>query len=198
MIALTGELNNRDRWLVPLSLAASFIANDGEELLTYVSSVQESLDRLPPEAAAPEWARNIDQRHINVGIAIMGGLTAAAVADGIRTRGKGWLYQDWQWAFGLHGFGHILMSLVARRYVSGVISSPLVVIPQLAYAVHTLRKSGVPQNAHPVRAVAVGAGWLAMAHTLGAAASATQNLFTRRGHRASGTVSIGESLCVCQ
>ncbi len=181
MIALTGELNNRDRWLVPLSLAASFVANDGEELLTYVSSMQKSLEMLPPDTPAPAWVRNIDQRHINVGIAMMGGLTAAAVADGVRTRGKGWLYQDWQWAFGLHGFGHILMSLVARRYVSGVISSPLVVIPQLAYAVRTLRKSGVPQNAHPVRAVAVGAGWLALAHTLGAAVSAQARRTNDRG-----------------
>ncbi len=33
---------------------------------------------------------------------------------------------------------------------------------------------------------------------LGRASSASQSLFTRRGYRASDTVSIGEPLCVCQ
>ncbi len=169
---MNGELNGVDRWFVPLSLAASFLANDGEELLTYVSTVQETLDTLPSEASIPDWVRKLDQRHINVGITMMGGLTAAAVANGIRTRGKGWLYQDWQWAFGLHGFAHILMSIAARRYISGLVSSPLVVVPQLVYAIRTLRKAEVPQTANPVRAIAVGGTWFVLAHTLGAVASA--------------------------
>ena len=81
---MDGRLDDRERWLVPLSLAASFLANDGEELLTMAPTFQKTLDALPSWLRLP-LPRDLDQRHVNVGIAMMGGLCVAAVANGIRT-----------------------------------------------------------------------------------------------------------------
>ena len=100
---MNGQLEGHKRWTVPLSLALSFLANDGEELLTIVPSLPETLDRVSERTAGrvpiPGLLRDIDQTHINVGVAMMGALCAAAVADGVRSRGGGALYQDFQWVF---------------------------------------------------------------------------------------------------
>lgn len=169
---MPGELDDRQRWTVPLSLVVSFLANDGEEVLTVVPTLSASLDALPAGVPVPSWLRNLDQRHANAGIAMMGLLCAAAVADGVRSRGRGRLYQDFQWAFGLHGFGHIAVALVTRRYASGVATSPLVVIPQLGWALRAWGRAGVPHQICPLRvAVRVG-GWLVLSHLTGAAVSA--------------------------
>ncbi len=143
-----------------------------EELLTYVPTLRETADSAPTPVWLADRVRTIDQRHINVGSAMMAGLCTTAVADGIRTRGRGRLYQDFQWVFGLHGFGHILVSAAAKKYTTGSVSSPLVVIPQLLFAVHALHTAGVPRTVRPVRAVGIVGGWLALSHTLGAVASA--------------------------
>lgn len=168
---MNGTLDDRHRWLVPLSLAVSFIANDGEEALTMVPTMERTLDALPSWIPVPPWSRRIDQRHVNVAIAMMGGLCAAAVVDGVRTRGRGRLYQDFQWVFGLHGFGHLAMAVVTRGYTTGSATSLPVVLPQLAYAVRALRAGGVPSTVKPLRALYVTGGWLAVSHATGALVS---------------------------
>ncbi|MEL4359327.1 MULTISPECIES: HXXEE domain-containing protein [unclassified Luteococcus] len=146
-------LDNRERWLVPLSLGASFLANDGEELLTMAPTT------------------GISQTHVRVGIATMGVLLGAAVADGIHTRGRGWLYQDVQLVFGAHGFGHLAATALGGRYTTGVATSPTVVLPQWWWAASRLRRAGVPRTAHWGRAIALTGGWLTVAHALGALAA---------------------------
>lgn len=91
-----GRLDDLERWTVPLSLWASFLANDGEELMTMPRTTG-----LPPA-------------HVRVGVGVMGMLLSAAVVDGIRTRGCGRLYQDVQLVFGAHGLGHIATALLAK------------------------------------------------------------------------------------
>lgn len=93
---MDGQLDGLRRWLVPLGLAASFAANDGEELATMVASSRRALGALPIGGRLRDRALRVDQRHVNAAIAMMGALCAAAVCDGIRTRGRGWLYQDFQ------------------------------------------------------------------------------------------------------
>lgn len=153
---MDGMLEGSDRWLVPLSLWVSFLANDGEELLTMARMT------------------GISQTHVRVGIATMGVLYGAAVVDGIRTRGRGWLYQDVQLAFGAHGFGHLAGSALTGRYTTGVATSPTVVLPQWWWAMRRLRRAGVPGVARPLRAAALTGGWLAVAHAAGAL-SASRN-----------------------
>lgn len=84
---MRGRLGDRQRWTVPLSLAVSFLANDGEEFLTLVPTWPDVLDRLPVDVSVPSWVRDVDQCHVNVGIAMMGALCAAAVADGCAAAG---------------------------------------------------------------------------------------------------------------
>ncbi len=151
---MDGVLDGRDRWLVPLSLWGSFLANDGEELLT----------------TAP--TTGLSQTHVRVGVATMGVLLTVGTVDGIRTRGRGWLYQDIQLVFGAHGFGHLAGSALVRRYTRGVATSPTVVLPQWWWARRRLRAAGVPRTARPVRAMAIVGGWLLVSHALGSRASA--------------------------
>ena len=44
---MDGQLDGLRRWLVPLGLAASFAANDGEELATMVASSRRAVGALP-------------------------------------------------------------------------------------------------------------------------------------------------------
>lgn len=152
---MDGALDGPDRWLIPLSLWGSFLANDGEELLTMARTT------------------GLAQTHVRVGVATMGALYTAAVVDGIRTRGRGWLYQDVQLTFGAHGFGHLAGSALAGRYTTGVATSPTVVLPQWWWATRRLRRAGVPNTARPLRAAVLTGGWLAVAHAVGAVASGT-------------------------
>ncbi|MEL4503812.1 HXXEE domain-containing protein [Luteococcus sp. H138] len=150
---MDGMLVGPDRWLIPLSLWVSFLANDGEELLTMAPTT------------------GVSQTHVRVGVATMGVLYGAAVVDGIRTRGRGWLYQDVQLVFGAHGFGHLAASALTGRYTTGVATSPTVVLPQWWWATRRLRQAGAPGVARPLRAVALTGGWLAVAHAVGALAA---------------------------
>lgn len=148
-----GELNDRERWLVPLSLWGSYLANDGEELATMARTT------------------GLPVRHVQVGVGVMGLLYGAAVVDGIRTRGRGRLYQDVQLAFGAHGLGHLAASALRRGYTTGVATSPTVVLPQWWWASRRLRAAGVPRTCHPLRSALVTGSWLALAHAVGALAA---------------------------
>ena len=164
---MTGCLSGRRRWLVPLSLAVSFAANDGEDLLTLVPSLRRTLDALPSSIPLPARVGAIDQRHVNAAIVTMGALCAGAVANGIRTRGRGRLYQDFQWVYGLHGFGHLAAAALTKGYATGVATSPTVVLPQFFHALRSLEAAGVPHRMRPLRALSLIGGWLALSHFTG-------------------------------
>lgn len=168
---MNGALEGRDRWLVPLSLWGSFLANDGEEWLTMAATAPQTIERLGLSRRTPAALHRPSQRHVDVGIATMGPLCAAAAIDGVRTRGQGWLYQDVQLVFGVHGWGHLAAAAASGGYVTGVATSPTVVLPQWWWARRRLRRAGVADNARPVRAVALCGGWLLAAHGLSLAAT---------------------------
>lgn len=100
----------------------------------------------------------------------VGLLVVAAAADGVRTRGRGRLFQDVQQVFGAHGFTHMAASLQTRRYTTGVATAPIVVL-QWWWASRALRRAGVPTVTDSRRGVPVAGAWLATAHALGALAS---------------------------
>jgi hypothetical protein len=67
-------------------------------------------------------------------IAVMSAFVAAAAADGIRTEGRSPFFRTVLQGFGWHGIGHVGSTLLMRRYVSGVATSPVVVIPYWLWA----------------------------------------------------------------
>lgn len=174
-IASAGRLRGPARVLVPLSLWGSFLANDGEELLTMAATTPATLGRLPGWVPVPAGMRGADQRHINIAVALMGTLYTAAVIDGIASAGRGRLYQDVQLAFGAHGFAHLAASAASRAYTSGVVTSPLVVLPQWWAARRVLRRHQVPTTSQPLRAALLVGGWLLAAHAIAARLSGEES-----------------------
>ncbi|MFL0425588.1 HXXEE domain-containing protein [Micrococcus luteus] len=170
-----GRLDAQNRWTVPLSLFASFLVNDGEELMTMADGPAPWSFLLHPTDAHG----TLDQRHVNVAVGWMSLLLGAAVVDGIRSRGRGPLYQDVQMVFGAHGIIHLANSLRSRDYTTGVATAPLV-LAQWRWAAKRLKDAGVPTVAEPRRGVALMGTWLLTSHVLGAAASAAASRAPRR------------------
>jgi hypothetical protein len=57
---------------------------------------------------------------------------------------------------GLHGLGHIGISLLVRGYTSGVATAPTVVIPFCLWATRALRQAGVSNRRSLPAAIAAG------------------------------------------
>lgn len=154
--------------LATAGLFVAWLANDIEELITYTGSTRRMRSRLPTWLPAP---RPPDQLHVNVAVAAMGAVVAAAAAQGVRTGGRSQFFQDSLWAFGMHGFGHLALSVLTRGYTTGVLTAPTVVIPFWWWATRALDAAGAAQRPRRSRAVALLLGALAGAHTLGHLAS---------------------------
>ncbi|OYO00348.1 HXXEE domain-containing protein [Enemella evansiae] len=112
-----------------------------------------------------------DQLQVNVAVAAMGTVVAAAAVQGVRTGGRSQFFQDSLWAFGMRGFGHLALSALTRGYTTGVLTAPTVVIPFWWWATRTLETAGATQRPRHGRAVALLLGALVGAHTLGQLAS---------------------------
>jgi hypothetical protein len=66
--------------------------------------------------------------------------------------------------FGLHGFGHIGISVLTHGYTSGVATSPTIVIPFWLWATQVLNQAGVPNRRSIPAAIALAAGSIASGH----------------------------------
>lgn len=158
------HLTGAERVVVPVSLLLSYLANDGEELMT-----------MPGTTSAPSWApvppwlkRPITPRHAATAIGVIGALCAAATVDGVRSAGRGAFYRDAQLAFGAHGVVHLAASAGSRGYTTGVVTAPLVLL-QWGYASRRLRAAGIAPVHSVRRAATLAVVMLQGAHALGAA-----------------------------
>jgi len=79
-------------------------------------------------------------------VAAVGLVVAAVAVRGHRTQGRSAFYQNALLGFGLHGLGHIGMSLLTRGYTSGVATSPIIVIPFWLWPTRALNQAGVPNG----------------------------------------------------
>lgn len=124
----------------------AWVVNDLEELVTmgpWSRSNAAELSRRAP-IALPDWAKEgLDETHVRVSIAVMGGVMYAFSARGVATGGRSRLYQAALLGFGLHGFTHLTNSMSWRSYTPGVVTAPPVVIPFSALALRRLAKAGV-------------------------------------------------------
>lgn len=124
----------------------AWLVHDVEEFFTMRETSRKFMAQLPERVPVPpEWRESgLPQRHVAVGMSTMGLLMAAAAADGHRTGGRSAFYQTVLLGFGLHGIGHVGAAVAARGYVSGVVTSPTVVIPFWLGATRYLDAHGVP------------------------------------------------------
>jgi hypothetical protein len=142
---------------VSLGLFATWAISDLEELWTMSPTSREVLGRVPMALPVPEGLRRegISQRHCAVAIGVMGLLMGTAAVAGARSGGRSLVFRGTLLGFGLHGFGHVAATMATRRYTSGVLTAPTMVIPFWLWARRELAKEGIRDV--DVRAVAVAA-----------------------------------------
>ena len=157
---------NRNR--IPLATAGLFVAwmvHDLEELATMSDTSRTLVQQLPDWMPVPDSIRQqgLTTRYLATGIATIGLIVAAAAVRGYRTQGRSAFYQNTLLAFGLHGLGHLAVSLLTRGYTSGVATAPLVLLFWL-WATRALEEAGVPNRRSLPAAIALLAGSLAVGH----------------------------------
>jgi len=103
-------------------------------------------------------------RHLATAIPAVGLVVAAASVCGYRTQGRSAFYQNTLLGFGLHGLGHLGVSLLTGGYTSGVATAPTVVVAFWLWATRALQQAGVPSRRSLPAAVALVAGSLAFGH----------------------------------
>jgi len=142
---------------VALGLFATWAVSDVEELWTMRRSSREMLPRIPKVVPIPPKLRQegVSQRHVTAGIATMGVLMGSAAALGVRSQGRSAIFRGVLLGFGLHGFGHLGMTLAARRYVTGALTAPTMVIPYWLWARRELAKEGISDADRAATAVAI-------------------------------------------
>src|SRR5512132_2602265 len=160
-----GEDMNRIR-LATSGLFVAWMAHDLEELATMSDTSRTLLTRLPDWMPVPASARQhgLTTRHLATAIPAVGLLVAAASVCGYRTKGRSAFYQNTLLGFGLHGLGHLGVSLLTGGYASGVATAPTVVVPFWLWATRALQQAGVPNRRSLPAAIALVAGSLAGAH----------------------------------
>lgn len=126
----------------------AWCANDLEEILTMSRTSAWTLRRLPIGRVLPADfpARGLSQRHVNLTIAMMGGVVASACVSGARSDGRSAWFRGGLLAFGLHGFGHLAMSVKAHGYTTGVLTAPTFVIPTWLWGRRILTRRGLSDH----------------------------------------------------
>lgn len=132
----------KDITAAAVGLFAVWAIHDAEEMATMAQESKRIFARLPRGSRSMRRLRKrgISQAHVNLSIGLMGGVIATAAFRGAATDGKSAFFRGSVLAFGIHGIGHVLGSLVSRRYTTGVATAPLVVIPYWLWARRVLRR----------------------------------------------------------
>jgi hypothetical protein len=130
---------------ISLGLFAAWTCHDLEELFTMHENSRVVAARMPDWVPIPDDVRRdgLSQRHVNLGISLMGTYVAGASALGVRSRGRSRLFRGLLLAFGLHGFGHLGATAALRQYTAGVATSPTIVIPYWLWARRALAREGL-------------------------------------------------------
>lgn len=167
--------------LACLALAASYLLNDGEELVTYRASSRRLAQSLPQWVPVPPRVRRegVSQEHVALGIGLIGIHWVGASVAGWRSGGRSAWFQNAAAAFGLHGLAHLGMCAARRGYVSGGASAPAV-IALGAWTWKVLHDQGVPSRVS-ARGIAASVPVLAAAH-VGAHVGARVLRAAGRGH----------------
>jgi hypothetical protein len=152
--------------LATTGLFAAWMAHDLEELATMSGNSRVLMTRLPGWLPIPAPARGqgLTSSYVACGVAAVGVVVAAAAGHGYRTQGRSAFYQNALLGFGLHGLGHLGVSLLARSYASGAATSPTIVLPFWLWATRALNQAGVPNRRSVPAAIALATGSIAAGH----------------------------------
>jgi hypothetical protein len=152
--------------LATTGLFTAWLAHDLEELATMSDNSRILITRLPDWLPVPDSVRDqgLTPRYVATGIAAVGLIVTAAALRGYRTQASSAFFQNALLGFGLHGFGHIGISLLTRAYTSGAATSPIVVIPFWLWATRALDRAGVPDRRSVLVAIALAAASIAAGH----------------------------------
>jgi Protein of unknown function with HXXEE motif len=152
--------------LATTGLFAAWMAHDLEELATMSGNSRILMTRLPGWLPVPDSAREqgLTSRYVGCGVAAVGLVVSAAAVHGYRTQGRSAFYQNALLGFGMHGLGHLGVSLLTRSYASGAATSPTIVLPFWLWATRALNQAGVPDRRSAPTAIALAAGSIAAGH----------------------------------
>jgi hypothetical protein len=133
---------------VAYGLLAAWAVHDLEELLAFPrwkQMVVPDLERRYPAVPDRVWhaIESASTRQFTIAVGIVGAQMAAASAVGQATGGRSRYYQLMLSGFGMHAIGHLAATVTARRYTPGAVTSPLVVAPFSAWAIHQCKRAGV-------------------------------------------------------
>ncbi|MDA8371928.1 MAG: HXXEE domain-containing protein [Nocardiopsaceae bacterium] len=160
-------------------LLVAWALHDAEELATmpgWVRRRRSHLEARLPWVPSSVWDRmDLSRAHTTTAIALVGGIVAAAAADGARTGGRSPLYQGVLTVFGLHTVTHLAQAALTRGYTPGVVTAPLIAAPFSLWAWRRLRRAGVP-------ATGPGVGALALLPVVAGGAHGLAGLITRAAH----------------
>ncbi|GAA0953705.1 HXXEE domain-containing protein [Nonomuraea longicatena] len=167
---------------VTWGLLAAWMVHDAEEVATMAPWLRKARQERFP------WLPEVSQKQVNVAIGLMGGLIAAACADGARTGGRSPLFQSVLAGFGVHGLVHLGQAAAVRGYTPGAVTAPLVVLPFSVWAWRRLKAEGVP-----VRGGSASWWGLAAFPLAAAGVHAAAHVLTRGPRRATGSGTPGRN-----
>jgi hypothetical protein len=152
--------------LATAGLFAAWVAHDLEELATMSDNSRMLITRLPDWVPMPASTREqgLTRGYVARGVAAVGLVVAAAAVHGYRTQGRSAFYQNALLGFGLHGLGHLGVSLLTSSYASGVATSPTIVLPFWLWATRALNQAGIPNRRSVPAAIGLAAGSIAAGH----------------------------------
>jgi Protein of unknown function with HXXEE motif len=158
-------MNSKRIRLATAGLFVAWLIHDLEELATMGDTSRILLQKLPDWMPVSSSIRQqgLTTSYLATGIATIGLIVAAAAIRGYRTQGRSAFYQNTLLAFGLHGLGHLALSVLTGGYTSGVATVPVVVLFWL-WATRVLERAGVPSRRSLPAAIALLAGSLAVGH----------------------------------
>lgn len=139
----------KDTTVVSVGLFAAWVVHDIEELLTMRTTSRRVLQRsprwvpLPPELER----RGISQAQVNLTVALMAPVVAAAAWRGAVTECRSPFFRGAVLGFGFHGLAHLAGSFVAQGYTTGLLTTPTVVLPFWRKAHTLLRRKNLLNDA---------------------------------------------------
>lgn len=140
-VAAPPKFRNRKRRSGPAWLFLAWVFHDLEEAATFPASCNYLADRTGVDAL------RMDSRQSWAAVGLMGVLVGFSCSRGAQTAGSSRLYRATVAGLGAHVGTHLVATVLARRYTSGVATAVPVMLPGVIAAARELTRDGVPLRA---------------------------------------------------